>query len=167
MAEWSLLRNVIAASAVISRCPAQRPGGEGRYEQERNCGTKFSDHSAPTADVPHPGRSRGPPSHQSQSNLPQDRAPSAPRRSPNRTACPDSDDFPARLARPTKRVIAAGGPAMSVRVVPYTSSGWEVDIRYRLPNGQRSRERRVLSGVSKSSAQRWGQERERHQLQHG
>jgi integrase len=56
---------------------------------------------------------------------------------------------------------------MSVRVVEYADKQWEVDVRYRLPNGQRSRERRVLSGVSKSAAARWGQERERHLLQHG
>jgi integrase len=42
-----------------------------------------------------------------------------------------------------------------------------VDIRYRLPKGQRQRERRILSCVSKSVATRWAEERERHLLQHG
>jgi len=56
---------------------------------------------------------------------------------------------------------------MSVRVVPYRSGGFEVDIRLRLPNGQRHRERRVVSHSSKSAAKRWGQDRERHLLQHG
>jgi integrase len=41
-----------------------------------------------------------------------------------------------------------------------------VDINTRLSNGLRHRERRVISH-SKSAAQRWGQERERHLLQHG
>ena len=56
---------------------------------------------------------------------------------------------------------------MSVRVVPYGNGGWEVDIRLRLPNGRRHRERRVVSHSSKSAAKRWGQDRERHLLQHG
>src|SRR5437870_2967922 len=56
---------------------------------------------------------------------------------------------------------------MSVRVVPYPSGGWEVDIRLRLPNGSRFRERRVVSHSSKSAAQRWGENRERYLLQHG
>jgi integrase len=56
---------------------------------------------------------------------------------------------------------------MSVRVVPYANGGWEVDIRLRLPNGERHRERRVISNLSKSAATRWGQERERHLLQLG
>jgi integrase len=56
---------------------------------------------------------------------------------------------------------------MSVRVVPYRAGGFEVDIRLRLPNGQRHRERRVVSHSSKSAAKRWGQDRERHLLQHG
>src|SRR6266699_3090554 len=65
------------------------------------------------------------------------------------------------------RVIAAGGPAMSIRVSQYERGGWEVDIRLRLPDGQRHRERRVVSHSSKSAAKRWGQDRERHLLQHG
>jgi integrase len=56
---------------------------------------------------------------------------------------------------------------MSIRVVPYRIGGWEVDIRLRLPNGSRHRERRVISHSSKSAAQRWGQDRERHLLRHG
>src|SRR6266849_3937656 len=56
---------------------------------------------------------------------------------------------------------------MSVRLVPNGQGGWEVDVRLRLPNGSRHRERRVVSHSSKSAAQRWGQDRERHLLQHG
>jgi integrase len=56
---------------------------------------------------------------------------------------------------------------MSVRIVPYGNGGWEVDIRLRLPNGLRHRERRVLLNLSKSAVKRWGQDRERHLLQHG
>src|SRR6266849_9686515 len=56
---------------------------------------------------------------------------------------------------------------MSVRLVPNGQGGWEVDVRLRLPNGSRHRERRLLSNRSKSAAQRWGQDRERHLLQHG
>jgi integrase len=56
-----------------------------------------------------------------------------------------------------------------IRVVPYQGKrgGWEVDIRLRLPNGRRHRERRVVSHSSKSAAKRWGQDRERHLLKHG
>jgi integrase len=56
---------------------------------------------------------------------------------------------------------------MSVRVVRYGKGGFEVDIRLRLPNGRRHRERRVLSHSAKSAAQRWGQDRERYLLLHG
>ncbi len=56
---------------------------------------------------------------------------------------------------------------MSVRVVPHEHGGCEVDIRIRLPNGRRYRERRVLARVSKSAAERWGEKRERHLLLHG
>jgi integrase len=56
---------------------------------------------------------------------------------------------------------------MSVRVVSYEGSGWEVDIRLRLPNGERHRERRALASISKSAAKRWGHDREQHLLQHG
>jgi integrase len=56
---------------------------------------------------------------------------------------------------------------MSIRVVPWEGGGWEVDIRLRLPNGDRYRERRIISHRSKSAATRWGEDRERHLLQHG
>ena len=56
---------------------------------------------------------------------------------------------------------------MSVRLVPYEGGGWEADIRLRLSNGKRHRERRVIPSLSKSAAKRWGEERERHLLQHG
>jgi hypothetical protein len=42
-----------------------------------------------------------------------------------------------------------------------------VDITLRLPNGSHYRERKRASHFSKSSAQRWAQDRERHLLQHG
>lgn len=54
-----------------------------------------------------------------------------------------------------------------VTVRPYRRGGWEVDITTRLPNGSRHRERKRVSHASKSAAQRWGQNRERHLLQHG
>ena len=56
---------------------------------------------------------------------------------------------------------------MSVTVRAYRSGGWMVDINTRLSNGTRHRERRRLSIAAKSAAQRWGQDRERHLLQHG
>ena len=56
---------------------------------------------------------------------------------------------------------------MSVTVRAYGSGGWMVDINTRLSNGTRYRERKRLSIASKSAAQRWGQDRERHVLQHG
>ena len=55
---------------------------------------------------------------------------------------------------------------MSVTVRRYRR-GCMVDINTRLPNGRRYRERKRLSVSSKSAAQRWGQDRERHLLQHG
>jgi integrase len=42
-----------------------------------------------------------------------------------------------------------------------------VDVMTRLPNGTRYRERRRLAVRARSVAQRWGEERERHLLQHG
>jgi integrase len=42
-----------------------------------------------------------------------------------------------------------------------------VDITFRLPNGKRHRERSKAPVDSKSGALRWGQDRERHLLQHG
>ena len=56
---------------------------------------------------------------------------------------------------------------MSVTVRPYRRGGWEVDITVRLPNGSRHRERSKAPVSSKSAAQRWGEDRERHLLQHG
>jgi integrase len=56
---------------------------------------------------------------------------------------------------------------MSVKVRPYVNGGWEVDITFRLPDGRRHRERRKAPLNSKSGALRWGQDRERHLLQHG
>jgi len=56
---------------------------------------------------------------------------------------------------------------MSVTVRAYRTGGWMVDINTRLSSGARHRERRRLSVPSKSAAQRWGQDRERHLLQHG
>jgi integrase len=56
---------------------------------------------------------------------------------------------------------------MSVTVRPYRRGGWEVDIVFRLPSGETYRERKKAPISSKSAAQRWGQDRERHLLQHG
>src|ERR1700687_843458 len=56
---------------------------------------------------------------------------------------------------------------MSVAVRPYRRGGWHVDVMTRLPDGTPYRERRRLSITSKSAARRWGQDRERHLLQHG
>src|ERR1700730_1723521 len=56
---------------------------------------------------------------------------------------------------------------MSVTVRAYRTGGWMVEINTRLSSGSRHRERRRLSVPSKSAAQRWGQDRERHLLQHG
>ncbi len=55
---------------------------------------------------------------------------------------------------------------MSVKVRPYEGNRWEVDVIVGLPNGQRLREKKVLA-MSKSAAQRWAEQRERHLLQHG
>jgi len=56
---------------------------------------------------------------------------------------------------------------MSVKVRPYRSGGWEVDITFRLPNGHKHRERSKAPVSSGVGALRWGQDRERHLLQHG
>ena len=56
---------------------------------------------------------------------------------------------------------------MSVRVRQVRKDCWQVDVIYRLPNGARARERRRVRVPSKSAAQRWGEGRERHLLQHG
>ena len=56
---------------------------------------------------------------------------------------------------------------MSVRVVPYRTGGWEVDIRVVLPDGARRRERKKLALSSKSGARRWAEARERALLIHG
>ena len=55
---------------------------------------------------------------------------------------------------------------MSVRVVPYRTGGWEVDIRVVLPDGSRRRERKKLALSSKSGARRWAEARERTLLTH-
>jgi integrase len=55
---------------------------------------------------------------------------------------------------------------MSVTVRP-TRRGWEVDIRFRSPDGLRIRDRHRVSLSTKSAAMRWGEERERHLLING
>lgn len=55
---------------------------------------------------------------------------------------------------------------MGVTVRPYRR-GWQVDIASRFADGTRYRERRRLRIRSKSAAVRWGEDRERHVLQHG
>lgn len=56
---------------------------------------------------------------------------------------------------------------MSVKVRPYRNGGWEVDLRYRLPNGTQLRERRKTPVSSKTAALRWGEQRERELLING
>ena len=56
---------------------------------------------------------------------------------------------------------------MSVTIRPYRRGGWEADIRLRLPNGRRYRERGKAPGTSRSAAQRWAEDGERHLLLHG
>ena len=56
---------------------------------------------------------------------------------------------------------------MSVTVRPFRSGGWEVDLRYRFPNGTRLRERRKAPVSSKTAALRWGEQRERELLLNG
>lgn len=54
---------------------------------------------------------------------------------------------------------------MSVTVRPYRQGGWEVDIRVVLPDSSEHRQRRKAPVRSKTAAQRWGEERERHWYQ--
>lgn len=56
---------------------------------------------------------------------------------------------------------------MSVTVRPYRRGGWEVDIQWRSASGRRLRERKRVSVMSRSAAQRWGEARERELLVHG
>ena len=56
---------------------------------------------------------------------------------------------------------------MSITLRPYRSGGWEADITIRLPDGSQYRERKRAARFSKSSAQRWAQDRERYLLHHG
>src|SRR4051812_23379837 len=60
-----------------------------------------------------------------------------------------------------------GRKTMSVRVAKYRNGGWGGDLRGRLSNGQKYRERVKFTGSSRSGAQRWGEDRERHLLKHG
>src|SRR4030095_1507958 len=85
----------------------------------------------------------------------------------NSPSCARPARFPATLARPQLHAVAIGEQAMSVKVRPYVNGGWEVDITFRLPDGRRHRERKKAPLSSKSGALRWGQDRERHLLQHG
>lgn len=55
---------------------------------------------------------------------------------------------------------------MSVSVRLYRTGGWLVDVRVRLADGSRYRDRKRFT-ASKSAAQRGGQERERRLLQFG
>lgn len=56
---------------------------------------------------------------------------------------------------------------MSIRLVKQDNGDWLVDIRLRLPDGRRHRDRKTISGLSKSSVQRWAEDRQRHLLQAG
>jgi integrase len=55
---------------------------------------------------------------------------------------------------------------MSIRIKP-RKTGFIVDIWYRLPTGERARDRRYLADLSKSAAQRWASERLKHLVVHG
>jgi len=54
-----------------------------------------------------------------------------------------------------------------VKVTEGKQGGWRVEIRVRLPDRTWHRERVKAPVASKSGAQRWGEARERHLLQHG
>jgi integrase len=54
-----------------------------------------------------------------------------------------------------------------VKLRPYKRGGWEVDIRFRWPDGEEYRERVKAPVDSKSGALRWGQEREMHLFRTG
>ncbi len=56
---------------------------------------------------------------------------------------------------------------MSVAVRPYKRGGWEVDIRFRWPDGIPFREKVKSTVTGKTAAQRWGEARERHLLLNG
>jgi hypothetical protein len=56
---------------------------------------------------------------------------------------------------------------MSVKVRPYRSGGWEIDVIVRLADGTRHRERRKSTASSQSAARREGEKRERHLLTNG
>jgi integrase len=51
---------------------------------------------------------------------------------------------------------------MSVKIRPYRNGGWEIDIRVTLPTGKPKRKRVKCPLPSKSAAQRWAEDRERH-----
>ena len=55
---------------------------------------------------------------------------------------------------------------MSVKVRPFRSGGWEVDVRVTLPDGRPWRVRRKVA-ASRTVAQRWGEARERELLLRG
>jgi len=50
---------------------------------------------------------------------------------------------------------------MSVTIRPFRSGGWEVDIRLVLPDHSEHRQRRKAPMAAKSTAERWGEARER------
>lgn len=56
---------------------------------------------------------------------------------------------------------------MSVKIRRYGKNEWEVDIRIRLPNGERLRDRVKAPTQSKTAAARWAADRERELLLNG
>jgi hypothetical protein len=56
---------------------------------------------------------------------------------------------------------------MSVKIRPYVNGGWEVDIRFRLPDGTVVRERTKSLLTAKSAVTRWAEARERVLLVEG
>ena len=56
---------------------------------------------------------------------------------------------------------------MSISIRPYSAGGWEVDIRIKLPDGTRIRDRTKAKGSSKAAALRWAEARARVLLTNG
>lgn len=54
---------------------------------------------------------------------------------------------------------------MSTKVRKYKRGGWEVDIRFELPDGSEVRERKKSPVSSRSGSKRWGGQRERKLLE--
>ncbi len=111
-------------------------------------------------------RSRDVAAHDAAGDLRDGRASPASGRDPHSPARAGARGRPARLAGPEACAIAGG---VGDERDSTTVSTWRLGGGHhvRLPDGQRHRERTRVSRSSKSAAQRWGEDRERHLLQHG